>query len=117
MEMEYMTQAEKLCLGVNPTIKKQALTLANAVIAMQEKLDQQIPRLKDMELYQEVKVGTGETVLRQNPAIAEFRALVRDYTQTLCKLKDLIDGPIELQKYEKNSKLHVIGNSKWAKKA
>ena len=117
MEMEYMTQAEKLCLGVNPTIKKQALTLANAVIAMQEKLDQQIPRLKDMELYQEVKVGTGETVLRQNPAIAEFRALVRDYTQTLGKLKDLIDGPIELQKYEKNSKLHVIGNSKWAKKA
>ena len=117
MKKSQTMQVDNLCAGVNPALKKQAVTLASAVLAMQEKIEQQIPELENMPLSQEVKVGTGETVLRQNPAIAEFRAMVRDYTQALCKLKDLIDEPVELQKYEKNSKLHVIGGSKWAKKA
>lgn len=82
--------AEKLVRNVNPDIKGQALTLANAVLAMQEKIEQQIPNYADMELAQEVTVGTGETMLRQNPAVQEFRATVKDYAAALNNLQDII---------------------------
>jgi len=86
-----MTQAEKICARVNADIKPQAETLANAVIAMQEKIEQQIPIFEKMPLAQQVKVGTGEKMLRQNPAVAEFRAMVREYAQALNNLKSLIE--------------------------
>lgn len=35
-------------------------------------------------------VGTGETMLRQNPAVQEFRATVRDYAAALNNLKDIL---------------------------
>jgi hypothetical protein len=35
-------------------------------------------------------VGTGETVLRQNPGAQEFRATVRDYAQALKNLDEIL---------------------------
>ena len=85
-----MTQAEKICANVSADIKPQAMTLANAVLAMQNKIDQQIPIYDQMPLAQQVTVGTGERMLRQNPAVQEFRATVRDYAAALNNLQDIL---------------------------
>ena len=87
-----MTQAEKICANVSADIKPQALTLANAVLAMQNKIDQQIPIYEQMPLAQQVTVGTGAKMLRQNPAVQEFRATVRDYAQALNNLQDILEN-------------------------
>ena len=87
-----MTQAEKICANVSKDIRPQAVTLANAVLAMQAKIDQQIPIYEQMPLAQQVKVGTGEKMLRQNPAVQEFRATVRDYAQALNNLQDILEN-------------------------
>ena len=87
-----MERAEKICAGVSPDIKPQAVTLANAVLAMQNKIEQQIPIYEKMPIAQQVTVGTGERMLRQNPAVQEFRATVRDYSQALSNLRAIIDN-------------------------
>lgn len=84
------SKAEELCEGVSPELRAQAVTLANAVLTMQEKIEQQIPNYKNEPLAQVVTVGTGETMLRQNPAVQEFRATVRDYAAALNNLKDIL---------------------------
>lgn len=86
-----VTKAEKMCANVSADIKPQAVTLANAVLAMQAKIDQQIPVYDQMPLAQMVKVGTGETMLRQNPAMQEFRATVRDYAAALNNLQSILE--------------------------
>ena len=85
------TKAELMCEGVSDDIKAQATTLANAVLSMQEKIEQQIPVYREQPLAQQVTVGTGETVLRQNPITQEFRATVRDYSAALNNLKDILE--------------------------
>ena len=89
--LKALTPAEKMCENVNPAIKAQAVTLTNAVLAMQDKIEQQIPIYKQMPLAQQVTVGTGEKMLRQNPATQEFRATVRDYASALNCLEDILD--------------------------
>lgn len=85
------TKAELLVEGVSPDIKAQAVTLANAVLALQEKIEQQIPNYKEADLTQKVTVGTGEEVLRANPLMQEFRATVRDYATALNNLDDMLE--------------------------
>ena len=85
------TKAELLVEGVSPDIKAQAVTLANAVLALQEKIEQQIPTYKEAELTQKVIVGTGEEVLRANPLMQEFRATVRDYATALNNLDEMLE--------------------------
>lgn len=85
------TKAEELCEGVNSELKAQAVTLANAVLTMQAKIEQQIPIYKEEPLAQTVTVGTGETVLRQNPITQEFRATVRDYASALNNLNEILE--------------------------
>lgn len=85
-----MTWAENLCKDVKLDIKEQAVTLANAVSAMQKKIEQQIPIYANSDLAQEVTVGTGETMLRQNPVMQEFRATVKDYSTALNNLQDIL---------------------------
>ena len=90
-----MTEAERLCKNVNIKIKPQAITLANAVIAMQEKIEEQIPVYKQMPLAQQVKVGTGEKIFRANPAVQEFRATIRDYATALNNLQNVLENSNE----------------------
>ena len=90
-----MTEAEKLCKNVNKNIRPQAVTLANAVLAMQNKIDQQIPVYEQMPLAQQVTVGTGEKILRANPAVQEFRATVRDYAAALNNLQNVLENSNE----------------------
>lgn len=85
------TKAELMCENVSADIKAQATTLANAVLTMQEKIEQQIPTYKEQPLAQQVTVGTGETILRANPSVQEFRATVRDYATALNNLQDILE--------------------------
>lgn len=81
---------ERITAGVAPDLKAQAVTLADAVLAMQDKIETSIPEYKAMSLSQTVTVGTGETILRANPAAQEFRATVRDYAQALKSLNEIL---------------------------
>jgi len=81
---------ERITAGVAPDLKAQAVTLADAVLAMQDKIESSIPEYKTMSLSQTVTVGTGETILRANPAAQEFRATVRDYAQALKSLNEIL---------------------------
>ena len=83
--------AKKICANVDKSVKDQAVTLANAVLAMQEKIDKQIPVYASMSLAQTVEKGDGKKILRQNPAVAEFRATVRDYASALKDLNEILD--------------------------
>lgn len=82
--------AKELCSNVREDIRPQVVTLANAVLAMQAKIEQQIPKYGKMKLAQKVKVGTGERVIRANPEIQEFRATVRDYATSLNSLQMIL---------------------------
>ena len=86
------TQAELMCKGVNPKIRSQAITLANAVITLQNKIIQQTSEYESAPLVQKVIVGTGEEVLRANPLVQEFRATVRDYDQALKSFNELLNA-------------------------
>lgn len=86
------TEAELMCQGVNPRIRKQAVTLAESVLTLQNKIIQQTPAYEKAPLFQEVTVNTGETVLRANPLVQEFRATVRDYDQALKSLNELLNA-------------------------
>lgn len=72
--------------------KDKIKTLEKAIVAMQEKIEEQIPVFKAQPLSQVVTVGTGQEMVRQNPAVAEFRALVKDYAQAIRTYKELSDG-------------------------
>ena len=85
-----LTPAEQLCSGVREDIRPQVVTLANAVLAMQAKIEQQIPKYGKMKLAQRVKVGTGEKILGSNPEIQEFRATVRDFATSLNSLQTIL---------------------------
>ena len=86
-----LSKAELLCSKVSPELRPQAISLANAVLTMQEKIEQQIPIYKDEPLAQMVTLGSGETTLRPNPIVQEFRATVRDYATALENLEKILD--------------------------
>ena len=77
--------------------EKQLHTLEDAILAMQEKIEEQIPVFKEAQLAQQVTVGTGESMLRQNPTVSEFRALVKDYGQAIKAYKELSDSNAEAE--------------------
>ena len=69
--------------------EQQLHTLENAILAMRDKIEEQIPIFKQEPLSQNVTVGTGENVVRQNPTVSEFRALVKDYGQAIKVYREL----------------------------
>ena len=90
MAKSQTTKAQELCAGVKPDLRELAETLANAVLAMQEKIEEEIPAYKDSPLAQVLTTTQGEKALKQNPAVQEFRATVRDYAAALNNLQDIL---------------------------
>lgn len=109
-------KVKKLCANVSEEKKAQALTLAKAIVAIQEKIEQQIPIYEKMPLAQTVTVGTGEKMLRQNPAAQEFRATVREYSQALKDFYELT-GKTGKDFGAETKVVKLVGNSKWKKQA
>lgn len=85
-------QASRICSGVDKKYKKQAVTLAKAVLALQDKIEQQLPVFEQLPLAQTLTTTQGEKALKQNPATAEFRATVRDYASALKNLQDIVEN-------------------------
>ena len=83
--------AASMCKKVNKDIKSQAMTLARAVLAMQEKIEEQIPIYESLPLAQTLTTTQGEKALKNNPVMQEFRATVRDYASALKDLNTLIE--------------------------
>ena len=93
-----MTEAEKICSGVSPKLHSQAVTLASAVIALQVKIEQQMPVYNQLPLAQTMTTTQGEKVLKNNPAMQEFRGTVRDYAASLKSLQAILeDTPDEVE--------------------
>ena len=86
------SQAEKMCKGISPALRPQALTLAQSLLTLQKKIEQQSPTYETEPFVQLVTVGTGETIMRSNPFVQEFRATVREYASTLKTFKELVDA-------------------------
>lgn len=87
-----MTKAEKMCAGVSADLKDQAVTLAEAVFALQRKIEQQMPAYDEMPLAQVLTTTQGERALKNNPAMQEFRGTVRDYASALKSLQDILEN-------------------------
>lgn len=84
-----------LCKNVNKDIKPQALTLAKAIISMQNKIEKEIPTFEKLPIIQQVISAQGERVLKSNPYTQEFRAIVRDYASALKNFDDITKEHIE----------------------
>ncbi len=56
--------AATICKKVNKDVKSQAMTLARAVLAMQEKIDAQIPVYEKLPLAQMLTTTQGEKALK-----------------------------------------------------
>ena len=69
--------------------RPQAVTFAKAILAEQKKIESQLEEFERMPLTQTVTSTVGDKVIKPNPAVAEFRALVRDYASNLRDLSAL----------------------------
>lgn len=83
--------AKELCANVKPNIRPQAETLAEAVFALQAKIEQQLPLYVEMPLTQVLTTVQGEQAIKANPHMQEFRATVRDYAAALKNLQVILD--------------------------
>ena len=103
----------ELCKDVPPEIRPEIRTLAKAVKALRDKIEEQIPVYKQSPLAQTLTTTQGEKALKVNPAAPEFRSTVRDYAQALGNLHDLIEKYSDTAKSEHNV-VSMVGNSKWS---
>ena len=105
--------ARDICAGVDKKYKKQTLTLARAVLALQDKIEQQLPIYEQQPLSQLLTTAQGELAVKQNPAVAEFRATVRDYATALKNLQDIVENNKAPEKAsgltDFRAKLKVVG--------
>lgn len=87
-----MDGIEKLCERVDEDLKPQVVTLARAVAALQEKIEQQTDLYRRVPLSQLVTTMQGEQVYKANPIVQEYRATVRDYAASLKNLQDMLEN-------------------------
>ena len=87
-----MDSIEKLCERVDEDLKPQVVTLAHAVAALQEKIEQQTELYRHSPLSQLVTTMQGEQVNKANPIMQEYRATVRDYAASLKNLQDILEN-------------------------
>ena len=87
-----MDSIEKLCERVDEDLKPQVVTLARAVAALQDKIEQQTDLYRRVPLSQLVTTMHGEQVYKANPIVQEYRATVRDYAASLKNLQDMLEN-------------------------
>ena len=87
-----MDGIEKLCERVDENLRPQVVTLARAVAALQEKIEQQTDLYRRVPLSQLVTTMQGEQVYKANPIVQEYRATVRDYAASLKNLQDMLEN-------------------------
>lgn len=65
-------------------------TLKQAILIMQDKLQEHEEEFLTAPLSIEVEMGDGRSVTRANPVVQEYRAMVRDFSSALRAYRDLI---------------------------
>ena len=104
--------AKELCANVKPNIRPQAETLAEAVFALQPKIEQQMPLYGEMPLTQVLTTVQGEQAIKANPHMQEFRATVRDYAAALKSLQEILEdsgSPAEINSLDNlRAKFRVV---------
>ena len=86
-----MDGIDKICSNVREDIRPQVKTLAKAVVALQTKIEDELPAYETAELTQELITRQGDIAIKINPEVQEFRAIVRDYATAIKSLQDIIE--------------------------
>lgn len=73
-------------------LSEQIEELARIEEAMREKVEEQLPIFRGMDVAQIVTSTKGELVTKANPAMQEMRALFRDYAAIVKMQKEIIGG-------------------------
>ena len=71
--------------------KKSPETLMKAILSLQKKLEANEQLFLEAPLSIEVEMGDGRYVVRANPDVQEYRAMVRDFAAALKAYKDITD--------------------------
>lgn len=85
---------KKILEDVNSPYKNQLETLCDVIETLQNKLLENEEKYKTEPLSIEIRKQDGEVTYRTNPFLEEYRATVRDYGQSLTKLKELIKNDV-----------------------
>ena len=80
----------KICEQVDERVKAQAVTLAEQVLFMAEKLEESMEGIKDQCIVIPYDNGGGQCGIRENPAFAAYEKLLTTYTKSLAALRDMI---------------------------
>lgn len=86
-----VTKAEKeLLRNIDPRMQDQFVMVCRIEKALRKKCKQILPTFEDMPVAQAVTTTQGEQVLKNNPAMQEIRATLRDYISTVKTQWDMI---------------------------
>lgn len=86
-----MTKAEAEALkDIDPRMKEQAAMVWKIEKALRKKVKAVFPTFEEMPVAQAVTNTQGEQVLKANPAMAEIRAVMRDYVSIVKTQWDMI---------------------------
>ena len=64
-------------------------TLKKSILVMQQKIQDSTEEIQNAPLTIEAEMGDGRYVTRANPALQEYRALVRDFSSALKAYKEI----------------------------
>ena len=71
------------------TYKDTPETLLESILAMQDKLIEQTPAYRKADLMYEAEMSDGRTILRANPIVQEYRALIKDFSLAIKAYKEI----------------------------
>ena len=82
--------ARKICEQVDERVKAQAVTLAEQVLFMADKLTESMEGIKEEPIVIPYDNGGGQCGIRENPAYAAYEKLLGTFTKSLAALRDMI---------------------------
>lgn len=82
--------AIKMCERVDSRIRPQAITLAEQVLFMADKLKESKVGLEGQPIVIPYDNGGGQVGIRENPAFSAYEKLLTSYTKSLAALRDIL---------------------------
>ena len=74
-------------------------TLLEAILAMQDKLNEMTPEYLAADLTYDAEMSDGRIIKRANPLVQEYRALIKDYGNAIKVYKEITgDSGLETSK-------------------
>lgn len=81
------------------TYKDTPETLLEAILAMQEKLNEMTPAYLAADLTYDAEMSDGRIIKRANPLVQEYRTLIKDYGNAIKVYKEITgDSGLETSK-------------------